>query len=201
MYISALNNNDYLKGAKQAILSIYGQEYPDIMSFPFYLKIERSIILMDYSGGLNGKLLTVINTVAQDFGDSGFYLSYPVPIEEVTTSAPFPRWYVSFDKVLDYIAETETFVYRYTHYSPQGIWGLIASNDVFGVLSGTDDFIQSVLQLAPEFSYDVNNFIIYWVEHKKRHNLNIDWISLFLKNVYGLNEAANLIRFFNSIIE
>lgn len=201
MYISPLNNNDYLKDAKQAILNIYGQEYPDIMSFPFYLKIERSIILMDYSGGLNGKLLTVINTVAQDFRDSGFYLSYPVPIEEVTTSAPFPHWYVPFDKALDYIAETETFVYRYTHYSPQGIWGLIASNDVFGVLSGTNDFIQSVLQFAPEFSYDVNNFIIYWVEHKKRHNLNIGWIPLFLKNVYGLNEAANLVRFFKSIIE
>lgn len=202
MSISPNSKNDLLKKAKQTILGIYGQESPDILSFPFHQKVERSIVLMDYSGGLYGELLRAISTVAQNQGDSGFYLSYPVLFDKEVASPPFvPYWYIPFDEGSDYIVETETFVYRYTHYSPQGLWGIVASNDVFGVLSGTNAFMQQVLQLAPELSNDVNNFIVYWAEHKKRHSLNIDWIPLFLRNVYGASGASELIDFLKYMTE
>ncbi len=187
MTMLPITTNDQLKKARQAILDLYGQEYPDILTYQFCSRIESSHILMDYSGGISGNLLRAISTAAQSLGDKGFYLSYPVPVEENELAAQklHQRWYVPFSKASDYLKETGTYAYRYIHYSPQGIWGIVASNDVFGVLSGTSSFIQNVFQLAPEIQGDVHRFRIYWLEHKRRHNLNIDWIPLFLKNVYG----------------
>lgn len=201
MPILPISKEVYIREARQAVLSMYGQEYPEILSCQFHSTNERSIVLMDYSGGIEGNLLYTISTVASDLGDKGFYLSYPVSTkdEELTEHRPHPYWYVSFNDVLDYSRETETFTYRYIHFSPRGTWGIVASDDVFGVLSGTKKFIQRVLRMAPEVGDGVRNFISYWVEHKKRHNLNIDWVPLFLKNVYGKSEASKFTSIFFNV--
>lgn len=192
MTILPIKTHNQMIKARQAILSGYGQEYPDILTCQFSSRFESSLILMDYSGGIDGNLLRAISTTAQSMGDQGFYLSYPVPVDErlLAEHQLHRHWYISFDGVANYLRKTETFVYRYIHYSPQGIWGIVASDGVFGVLSGTSDFIQRVLQLAPEIRDDTHRFIVYWLEHKKRHGLNIEWVSLFLQNVYGESEAA-----------
>ncbi len=189
--IRSITNAEYTQEAKSALLKLCGTEFPDPYLDPFPAKVESSLIV----GGCypDDELMKSIVTVGTKLGEGGFFMSanYKVSSEEAFPS----HWYITFDEILNYPKITHPHTIQYIFYSTQGLWGIVSSDDAHSVFGGTESFIKEVTQTTPGIENDVLDFIDYWKRTKKDYpeKVNVSWMEILLKNVYGEQEAEQFL--------
>jgi hypothetical protein len=192
--IRSMTEADYIREAKSALLKLCGTEFPDPFLEPFPTKIEKSLILYPYVAGIpDDELMKSIVAVASKLGDNSFYLSanFNRPSDEKFVY----HWHVSFDEMLNYKEITLPHVMDYILYSPQGLWGIVSSDESHGVFGGTASFVNEVVQFIPEIDPQVLDFLEYWKKFKKEYpeKVNTGWMESLLKNIYGEAQAEKLL--------
>lgn len=196
MILRSLSNNEYKINARNELRRLYGIEFPDPYTYAFFEQTEKSILLMDYSGYFYGKHLDALKASGVGIGDDGFFLTDPSnQANELEDGGYYVQhWYVPFDDSSNYGMRTEAFIYRPIHYSPQGVWGIIATDDNFGILSGPTRFIDDFCLRVPEIKNDTNNFLAYWINAKSVDpKLDVSWVSIILENIYGIVQAKKFL--------
>jgi hypothetical protein len=193
--IRSMTETDYLQEAKNALLKLCGTEFPDPFLDPFSSEVRRSLVLYPYISGLpDDQLMKSIVAVASKLGDDGFYLS--ANFKRPADNKYVYHWYVSFDDILNYKEITLPHIMEYILYSPQGIWGIVSSDETHGVLGGSDSFVNEVTHSISEIDNQVLDFLEYWKKFKKDYpeKVNASWMEMLLKNVYGEAQAEQLLR-------
>jgi hypothetical protein len=195
LMIRSMTEDDYIRESKNALLKLCGTEFPDSFLEPFPSKVEKSLILYPYIAGVpDDELMKSIAATASKLGDNGFYLSasfghlYP----ELYTY----HWYITFDEALNYKEVTLPHIMDYTLYSPQGLWGIVTSDESHGVLGGINSFVDEIIQLNPEVESQALDFIEFWRSVKKLtpQKVNANWMEILLKNTYGKDKAKQLMQ-------
>lgn len=193
--IRSMTEADYIKDAKSALMKLCGTEFPDPFFEPFPSKVEKSLILYPYVGGIpDDELMKSIVACASKLGDSGFYLS--ANIKHLSDEKHGYHWYVSFDEILNYKEITLPHIMEYILYSPQGIWGIVSSDEMHGALGGSDIFVNEVIRLVSKIDDQVLDFLAYWKKLKKDYpeKVNASWMEMLLNNVYDEAQAQQLLR-------
>ena len=192
--IRSMTETDYIQEAQNALLKLCGTEFPDPFLEPFPSKIEKSLVLYPYINGVpDEQLMKSIIAAASKLGDNGFYLS--ANCKRPSDNKYVYHWYVSFDDTLNYKEITLPHIMEYILYSPQGIWGIVSSDETHGILGGSDLFVNEITQSVSEINNQVLDFLEYWKKFKKEYpeKVNASWMEILLKNIYGEVQAERLL--------
>jgi hypothetical protein len=194
-----LSEEEYQSEARSALLKLCNTEYPEFDT-PFSNQVERAIVLMDYWGVIEGHFLQPIIQAASKLGDQGFFLSVPYPQTiNVNIDTYWRHWYVPFEDIREYEQITESSIYKHIHYSPQGAWGILSSDEPFGILGGPKGFIDEICRLAPEIEKGAYEFLDYmnWIVEigpRDAPPVDVSWVRRLLVNIYGTERAEELLR-------
>jgi hypothetical protein len=193
--LRSIDISEYQTNARNALIKLYGVEFPDPFDFDFFKHTEKSTIIFYYPGYFFNERLEILKIVAKRFGDQGFFLSDPGQ-QNITVGEPgyLPNWYVSFDDTDNYEARTLASAYQPIHYSPQGIWGVVATDEGLGILSGCKVFVDDFYSMFPEIEKSAQDFLGYWKTVKTRHpEVSVSWVANVMKNVYGVTQAKSFL--------
>ena len=194
--IKKLSKDQYFKCIRPIMLSLYHSDTPDIYTVPFAKLFEKSLLIYEYAGLPNDDLLDQLVKVSRESGDSGFYLSYPLPNPRSDPSfAQYTyHWFVPFDDVEAYKDNHEMYILDFILLSPNGRWALFPSDETFAVLSGNSDFINRIIEGIPNIDNNVINFLDNWkLQQKFSEKINVSWVKPLIHNIYG-QESINLLE-------
>ena len=69
-----LTEDEYILETKSSLLKLYGTNRPNILTHSFSSTVEQSIILMDYSGEIEGELMRIITPWKPNHISIGIYI-------------------------------------------------------------------------------------------------------------------------------
>jgi len=193
-----LTEADYRTEAEPALRRLFLNDSPRNQKFG--VNAESRKLLYEYRTP-NQQILEIIVQTASKLGDKGFYLSVLVR-EDVENLRNFNHWWVPFDEVSLYLSNALDIFNFANHfenviYSPRGQWGLMWSFENFGLLVGVNEFINKACQYLPGIEKQVDDFLKYTNECKKKwgdQNINIDWLPGLLEQMYGSETAQKMLR-------
>ena len=156
MYKEHISDNTVITTAMATLRHIFVHD--ETLEEPFHPSIKRRLLIYPYRYHFknDADLTTALTTIARREGEEGFYFRY-----FINNPDPDPEfdglWYIPFlaprDEYLR-IAPLENVCF-----SPRGTWALMATYDDYGLLGGTDEFMDKLLNLVPHLTTQVTSFI------------------------------------------
>lgn len=171
----------------------------DSFGQPFAPNVPVRIIIYEYFYCIEPPLLDAVVVAASSLGDQGFYFSSLWRPREKVTNDPYPyHWYIPWADVSHYRDGSDIFgaiISASVLYSPQGKWGIMTSHEHYGLLGGTQEFVDGVRQLVPDLDEQIYGFLEYWQNCKTYYKgAKTDWIPGLLTQVYGEQTAQKLLQ-------
>ena len=159
---------------------------------PFHPAITQRLLIFPYRFHFqnNVALTTALATIAKKDGDEGYYfryfITYPDPPSEFDG-----LWYIPFyppDPDAVDIAPLENVCF-----SPHGTWALMATYDDYGLLGGTEEFMDQLLDLLPNLTTQVMDFVTTMRDDPYfDFRLNIGWLQHLLVHIHGEEGARHI---------
>lgn len=156
MYKEHISDNTVITTAMATLRHIFVHD--ETLEEPFHPSIKRRLLIYPYRYHFknDADLTTALTTIARREGEEGFYFRY-----FINNPDPDPEfdglWYIPFlaprDEYLR-IAPLENVCF-----SPRGTWALMATYEDYGLLGGTDEFMDHLLQLLPDLDTQVTTFV------------------------------------------
>ena len=82
-------------------------------------------------------------------------------------------------------------------FSPQGKWALMSSWERYAILAGTKDLMKDLSKHFPDPERHILNYLSLFKDGINKHgveNVDISWLGIFLKNIYGIEQAQKILR-------
>jgi len=145
-------------------------------------------------------LIDAVVTAASRIGDTGCYFTvlWRWSANEEVTEEP-NHWYIPFSEFSAYREGSDEFGFAFLRenvlYSPQGKWGIMTSHEYYGLLGGTQEFMEEVRQLIPDLDEQVDGFLENWQHHKAHsRSAKTDWLPGLLTQIYGHATAEKMLQ-------
>jgi hypothetical protein len=158
---------------------------------PFSPGVQIRKILYEFWYELEPPLLEAIVTAASSQGDQGFYVSILDRPKVKAQNRPY-HWYVPFSRIKAYrslVGPLQNVIY-----SPNGRWGIMASDEHHALLGGPSAFVETIQQSIPDLDHHVYEFLDAWCYNRANYGSTLDWLPGLLRHVYGRETAERLLR-------
>lgn len=192
-----LTDDEYHSEAEPMLRKIFLNENPKQPRFGS--NTEEVILLYEYFPP-DAEIVQALVNIASHLGDKSLYLSI-INIVDLNSSM-IKHWLVPFEEISTYLSiDTNSFGLAYQMesviFSPQGKWALMSSFERYAILAGTKDFMENFLKHFPDTDRQILNYLSIFKECINKdgvEKVNIFWLGDFLKNVYGIEQAKELLR-------
>jgi hypothetical protein len=207
--------------------------YEDPLYEPFSPIILKRIIIFSCYSWIESPLIDAIMSVAKDLGDTGCYVSklpisncfFPWSAEiyakcsnELPKDLPMTGYFSIDDFLRIYTGKEEKDIEeganlainicppRFAIYSATSKWGAMISEEHFGVLGGSPEFIEQVNLKIPDLEEQVYEFLDYLRSLLKVSNRNAPevthnkWLLPLLNHIYKQDKAGEILTFFKKNI-
>ncbi|GEM_PF-7069116 len=154
---------------------------------PFHPAITQRLLIFPYRFHFenNAGLTAALATIAKKDGDDGYYFRYCIPPDP--TSEFDGLWYIPF------YAPTPDVPLTNVCFSPHGTWALMATYDDYGVLGGTEEFMDQLLDLLPNLTTQVMDFVKNMRDDPYfDFLLNVRWLQRLLVHIHGEEGARHI---------
>ena len=144
----------------------------------FSSKMEEKTILMGISGYfLDKETFLALEKTAKEFNEKDFFISETecLQISEIKNfkKRPFSSYerYVKSEILLEN-----------AQYSEVGRWGILISQEEFGIMGATAEFMEVFKRQYPPYAQQMDKFDKCMAYKKQRYNADLDWVKDFKKN-------------------
>lgn len=194
-----LSQNQYQPEAEPIFQRVFITDDP-LANEIFSPAMKARIIFFALTEQIEIPIMDAVIASATNLGDSGCYIS----LTEQWDKNPANNCYIPFSEFslpeIDLPKLGMYFVSDYFIYSSSGKWGVLVSSAHYGLLGGSQEFIEGVRGAFPELDREVYDFLQYWKNYRddavsRGHKSTLgDWLPVLLRHVYGAEEAENLLQ-------
>lgn len=187
-----LTQVQFNKTALPALRNIFKSDNPYIE--PFGLNVEARLVIHEYWYTMRPLMFKAVITAAKQHNETGFYVSILNSYIDEEAGQP-ARWFLSLEEAPEYFQLDKLFIppAHNVVFSEAGRWGIMGSDEHFGLLGGTADFVNIIRKYIPKIDNQVNGFLKEWKRNKTHYNSDISWLPGLLSNVYNSETAEKLL--------
>jgi hypothetical protein len=187
--IQVLSEVEFQTEAEVVLRRVFVNDDPYDQPFATGMHVRK--ILYEFWYELELPLLEAVMTAASDQGDRGFYVSVLERPAAKAQNRPY-HWYVPFSDIAAYhllVGPLQNAIY-----SPNGRWGIMASDEHHALPGGTVAFVKMIQKFIPNLENQVYEFLETWCANRANYGSKLDWLPGLLRHIYGSETAERLLR-------
>ena len=195
----ALSEEEFQVKAAPALQRVFAREDPWHRPFADSVEVRRLLYPVSFTlTELDYPLVDALESVAMEFGETGFYLSVvgrPAVESEHSLQTDW-HWYIPLVAMGDRAALGAALSLEHVMYSPSGRWGLMISHEDHALLGGEAVFFAAMREAMPGFDNigQVQRFLSDWRYYKTRYGADVSWVPDLLSHVYGAELAEKMLE-------
>jgi hypothetical protein len=147
---------------------------------PFHPAITHRRIIYEYWYAMDSDIYNVIRHTSSLIGENGFYVSILDRPPTAMTDRPY-HWYFTFAEYEIYQRWIEPL--PNVTYSGRGSWGLLGSDEHFGVLGGITSIMDYVEATYDQQKEQQQAFVAAWTWNNHHLGSDITWLPSFLSHI------------------
>ncbi len=155
-------------------LDSYGQ--------PFQPTVRQRRIIYEYWYAMEEPFFTIMRDSATLLGEQGFYMTILGPPPEEQRIQPY-HYYFNFSEQAAYDKAASSL--ENVIFSERGSWGLICSDEHFGLLGGMPLFMDYVDATYDHADEQLTAFIDAWRYNQQHYASDITWLPALLDHMKG----------------
>lgn len=165
------------------------------VNIPVFLPVfnNRTILFPSYFK-LDSDELDALSKAIGEVGDNGFYLSMLERLDK-PNHGHHQDWWIPLEDIGAYENLPGIWgVLENALYSPSGQWGLVCSQDEFGVIGGTDEFLDAFFRHSKRSAEEhLQDFFEDMKYYKEKYGTYYDTLPKLLSIIFGPERASTLL--------
>lgn len=182
--MKALTEREYRQNAEPALRKIFLDDDPRLTEFGE--SAESVKLLYEYIPP-EDEITKSLLSIASSMGNDGFFFSNLS--RNKTDTTVMEHWWVPFDELDLYLSRRKDVfgdIYQLENvvYAPDGTWGIISSFEQFGLLAGTQNYIDKCADALPTVEQGMERFLTYIQEYMEADpDATFPWLEDFISRI------------------
>ena len=153
---------------------------------PFLPAIRQRRIIYEYWYAMEEPFFSVMRDGAALLGEQGFYMSFLGPPPEEQRHQPY-HYYFNFSEHTAY--DNAASCLQNVIVSERGSWGILGSDEHFGLLGGTPRFMAYINTMYGHVSEQRAALIAAWEYNQQQYGSDVTWLPALLEHMTESTEV------------
>jgi len=184
---------DKLQGIYEQVFTFAPLSFDMMFGELFTLSMTSRAIICPITPKLTSEVLNAVLTALTTIGDNGFYVSC---LSWSSNTQDIGHWFFPTEDANVYNDNNYIFsVLDNAIFSPRGLWGLIGTTESYGIVGGSEIFVEKLFGYLPGSpETHLEEFIEDCRYERDFHGNDLVWFPGFIQNVYGKEKALELLE-------